>query len=525
MGYITNSVGLRLGFSGIHRGWNDKIFANKLQSSDVVFFKKFLTEFVERVFIQRRFQLAGFMFSHLSLKTMLRGKLLVSTYLYDSEIDIMGIKLHRLITSNYGLRALKYKFKGRLYRILPYHERKIIEDYILQGRKYRILLGELNKSSYTTHVVRFLQRYVLKGRKILYKYLNSYLSSYASKILGVPVVFKFNLLPQRIPSVSLLGNYIIRKLYYKFRLNQILNPIIRRVSRRSLVGLRIDTSGRFTRAQRASHGRVQFGQVPLNNFALNIDYINKTIPLRYGVCSIKVWTCYKTFTPFVYERFSKRVKSYNAQVLDSLPGLNIMSDIKKALYAELDLKSEHIRKPYLLPYYHNPFYRSLLRPKKKDRKKYFSAFKELFNIRKKWFSKYIFSLPYRWRRNKRILQKISSRAFLRVKAYNLYHYKNRLRIEEIEEKVEGKPYYRRAFYQRRAYNKNYKFQSNRRHNNYSSRGYKNYDNKFNKGKGGSSDHKSNVWSTNYEVNNKNRLPYNKISANKDNKFGLKNVKK
>ena len=69
MGYITNSVGLRLGFSGIHRGWNDKIFINKLQNLNLIFFKKFLVEFVERIFIQRRFQLAGFMFSHLSLKS------------------------------------------------------------------------------------------------------------------------------------------------------------------------------------------------------------------------------------------------------------------------------------------------------------------------------------------------------------------------------------------------------------------------------------------------------------------------
>ena len=463
---------------------------------------------------------------------MLKGKLLVSAYLYDSEIDIMGIKLHRLITSNYGLRALKYKFKGRLYRILPYHERKIIETYILQGRKYRILLGELNKP-YTTHVVRFLQRYVLKGRKVLYKYLNSYFSSYASKILGIPVVFRFNLLPQRIPSVSLLGNYIIRKLYYKFRLNQILNPIIRRVSRRSLIGLRINTSGRFTRAQRASHGRVQFGQVPLNNFALNIDYINKTIPLRYGVCSIKVWTCYKTFTPLVYERFSKRMEDYNTQVVDSLPELNIMSSTRKDLYRELDLKSERIHKPCLLPYYHNPFYRSLLQPKKKDRKKYFSAFNDSFSGRKKWFARYIFSLPYRWRRSRKILRKISSRVFSNVKAKSLRCYRNRLFIEKIERDVEGKPYYRRAFYQlKRAYNKNYKFRSNKRYyNNYYNKGRKNYNtnnNKFNKENKSNMPHKVNIWSTdNYETNKKSRVSYhNKNLSNiQNNSLDLKNVKK
>ena len=125
-------------------------------------------------------------------------------------------------------------------------------------------------------------------------------------MFGILVDFRFNLLPQRVPSAPLLGNYIIRKLYYKFRLGQILNPVIRGLSRRSLIGLRINSSGRFTRAQRASHDSLQFGRVPLNNFSLNIDYINRTVPLRYGVCSIKIWMCYKSFSPGILQKFSMR---------------------------------------------------------------------------------------------------------------------------------------------------------------------------------------------------------------------------
>lgn len=54
-------------------------------------------------------------------------------------------------------------------------------------------------------------------------------------------------------------------------------------------GLRIQCAGRFTRNQRASFRVFWFGKVSLNNFSQSIDYSFFSIPLKYGVGSIKIW--------------------------------------------------------------------------------------------------------------------------------------------------------------------------------------------------------------------------------------------
>ena len=60
MGYITNSVGLRLGFSRKHRTWNDVLYIRNGIGLDFIFYKQFINDFVLRLFKKRVFQTKGF---------------------------------------------------------------------------------------------------------------------------------------------------------------------------------------------------------------------------------------------------------------------------------------------------------------------------------------------------------------------------------------------------------------------------------------------------------------------------------
>jgi hypothetical protein len=196
-------------------------------------------------------------------------------------------------------------------------------------------------------MLKFSQRYFAKGRGDLYKYLSQLFSEYSSKMLGFPILVTFKLLPQRNPSVGLLGNFIIRKLYYRFRLSQILNPIIKGINRNSLMGMRINTSGRFTRAQRASHSSTQFGRVPLNNYSLNINYLNRTIPLKYGVCSVKIWMCYKSFSKQTRRAFFGQEREVMGFIFDCLPKLDVVGIEKNKIEEQYTMYIEGRKKKYL----------------------------------------------------------------------------------------------------------------------------------------------------------------------------------
>jgi hypothetical protein len=53
-------------------------------------------------------------------------------------------------------------------------------------------------------------------------------------------------------------------------------------------GLRLRLSGRFTRKQRAFYLQKMYKKNPLNNRQYNLNYHQVSIPLRYGVVSIKI---------------------------------------------------------------------------------------------------------------------------------------------------------------------------------------------------------------------------------------------
>ena len=111
------------------------------------------------------------MFSHLKLGPVRdKNGLCVSVYLYDSEIDIMSIKLNRNTLSKFGLRKIRSKLKRRLYGLIARRKHRLVHICLREAVEQRELFRKLLKSQ-NSFPIRFIQRYVAEGRLNLYKYL------------------------------------------------------------------------------------------------------------------------------------------------------------------------------------------------------------------------------------------------------------------------------------------------------------------------------------------------------------------
>src|SRR5690606_17682764 len=56
--------------------------------------------------------------------------------------------------------------------------------------------------------------------------------------------------------------------------------------------IRLEFSGRFSRAQRKYFSRHQKGRVPLNSFIVPIRTITVPVILKFGVSTVKIWVAY-----------------------------------------------------------------------------------------------------------------------------------------------------------------------------------------------------------------------------------------
>ncbi len=87
-----------------------------------------------------------------------------------------------------------------------------------------------------------------------------------------------------------LTHFYLKKLKKKYLLHHMNYPLFKEFKRLKFIkGLKIRTRGRFTKTQRALYKNIKFGKVPLNTFNFPINYDFKSIPLKYGVSSIKIW--------------------------------------------------------------------------------------------------------------------------------------------------------------------------------------------------------------------------------------------
>jgi len=85
-----------------------------------------------------------------------------------------------------------------------------------------------------------------------------------------------------------IANFAIRKLRSLNTLNEIFYSLVRGFSTIT-AGICILCSGRFTKRQRASRLVYRAGKTPYSSFSTPIDFYFDSVPLKYGVGSLKIW--------------------------------------------------------------------------------------------------------------------------------------------------------------------------------------------------------------------------------------------
>ena len=112
----------------------------------------------------------------------------------------------------------------------------------------------------------------------------------AFKQAGIPLKIRLNFIRKKATAQFYL-NYITTKLYYRYILSDVINPIVR-LSLRYYRGFRIVCKGRFTRAQMATERVYRRGSLRLSSLQANLDYAQKFVVLKYGACNLKIWLRY-----------------------------------------------------------------------------------------------------------------------------------------------------------------------------------------------------------------------------------------
>lgn len=121
-----------------------------------------------------------------------------------------------------------------------------------------------------------------------YTFVSKMFSNFFYNTCRSPVLFSFNHIVPRHSTASLYLNYICTKLYYRYILSDVVNPIVR-LSLRQYRGFSINCKGRFTRAQMATQKGYRRGALSFSYMKNHLDYAQKAVTLKYGTCNLKLW--------------------------------------------------------------------------------------------------------------------------------------------------------------------------------------------------------------------------------------------
>jgi len=121
-----------------------------------------------------------------------------------------------------------------------------------------------------------------------YSFLSKMLSGFFFSLCRSPLVLSFNHIVPRHSTSDLYLNYICTKLYYRYILTDVVNPIVR-LSLRQYRGFSINCKGRFTRAQMATQKSYRKGSLSFSYIKNHLDYAQKAVTLKYGTCNLKLW--------------------------------------------------------------------------------------------------------------------------------------------------------------------------------------------------------------------------------------------
>lgn len=100
--------------------------------------------------------------------------------------------------------------------------------------------------------------------------------------------------PQEVASLEFINRVLYKYSQYRLkRRNR--RPFLKIANydfKNSILGLKLEFSGRFSRAQRKYFSSHQKGRVPFNSFVIPIRTFCLPVTLKYGVSTVKVWIAY-----------------------------------------------------------------------------------------------------------------------------------------------------------------------------------------------------------------------------------------
>jgi hypothetical protein len=260
MGHLSNPIGLRL---GLNRAWLVK--GATVPFGQNIDLYNLLQVVCKYIFTRRRYLKIGIIYSHIAFRPFK-----LSIFLYDARFEVIYLELVRKLIKKLVHQPTFANTKFAKKILTPIRGKKLTFARIII-RKY------LEKFRYP--VFRMLS---LKLRKIFLKYLPQTTTKNSDFTIKIHTIGNHSV------TAKILGMFAIRKLRANNVLGRIIGPVIKGM-RRYLKGLRIYCAGRFTRRQRASFRVFWFGKITLNKFSQPVDYYFTSIPLKFGVGSLKIW--------------------------------------------------------------------------------------------------------------------------------------------------------------------------------------------------------------------------------------------
>lgn len=314
---ITNkSAAIRL---GVTKNWSIQVSAN---DNAYYRFSNDFKRFIDAFFTDSAFRDRGIAYSHSNVSHAQKFTF-IQTFLQDAKIsDFIGTFRRRPFFAYRNKGKFNYS-SGRYYRSISNSARVSVLSnatkftfrkrflFLSNARRYNLSSPILFKKAFHSFYIiklarlrrarrydRYKRSYFTNFYNFFYSKKNYRLSYYffLSKILSKffylfcnsPLVFSFNHIIPRHNTSKLYLNYISTKLYYRYILSDVVNPIVR-LSLRQYRGFSINCKGRFTRAQIATQKSYRKGSLSFSYIGNHLDYAQKSVTLKYGTCNLKLW--------------------------------------------------------------------------------------------------------------------------------------------------------------------------------------------------------------------------------------------
>jgi len=271
MGHLTHALGSRCGVS---RRWSIKgisRFADLCEELSTVFFR-----IIHKKYNNRFFQSYGILFSHSLVFFSPDKALKIIVFLYDARFEIFLYRFYLRLRRRRGRRRSRinfdnFKFSKKLFtRFISFINKDLVRGYIYLRRFF------FNRLRTPVHLLLF--------RKLLT------LISYRVLKFNVTPYTNISIVTQSLSTTTArsIANYAIRKLRAFNSLRDIFHSLVNGYSTIT-AGITVLCSGRFTKRQRASRMVFRAGRTPHSSFSTAIDFCFDSVPLKYGVGSVKIW--------------------------------------------------------------------------------------------------------------------------------------------------------------------------------------------------------------------------------------------